>query len=179
MEVDSNFKITNYKISCSFKNFPSDFKTKLLNDRSTKQHGNFFVFRPRCFVYIIFPKARFVNITGIKHKSQFVEATKKFVDYFYLKSESPVIKIDNITACSRINNFCGLDTFEKVLLKNKQKILSIKFNSYIFPSIYLKLENKGTLIFFNSGKFNIVGLPCSETIESQIALLSAIIIPQS
>jgi len=177
MEVDTDFLITNYKISCCFSKFPKEFSSKLAKDQYTKQHGNFFVFRPKVkfCVFIIFPRSGFVNITGLKKEDKFPEAINLFLNHFQLNSRLTSLKIDNITACSKIRKFANIEVVEQILLSKKEKLLSIKFNSYIFPSLYLKIKEKGTIIIFNSGKFNIVGLSCQSKIKDQISILSALI----
>lgn len=56
-------QLKNIKISAKIQ---SDFDFSEIRKKSTKSFHNFFVVRENSFVYIIFPDAHHVNITGIK-----------------------------------------------------------------------------------------------------------------
>ena len=164
--------VKNYKISAYINCVKQDLLHKLKKDVTVKCYGNFFVWRKGSFVYIIFPCANYVNITGIRSKRKLHCSFRKFEDKFQLKNSLTFKQIDNITTCSSINNFKNINYFRKKLLdlndKFEKRFYSLKFNSNYFPAIYLKLRDKGTFIIFNSGKFNLVGFNSIIEIKRQL-----------
>jgi len=174
MKVHSSASYTNFKVSVKFVKFKISESVKR-KCKSIKEHGNFYVVRIGTFVYTIFPTVFFINITGIKAQKEINSSITLIRNELGISSEVAFKRIDNITACCKFIDFVGLQNFHKYLLKQPNHYHSCKFNSYIFPSIYLKLQSKGTIVIFNSGKFNIVGLSCEQEITKCLTQISALI----
>jgi len=125
-----------------------------------KNNGSFFVHRCDKIVYMIYFKGH-VNVTGLKNKLQIMDAIS------YLQSVPGIlsvrlISVDNITCSGQLKS--SLYSWDrKFALYLKQfhvgsgYIYKIQYSPQIFPGAFLKSENNGTIVFFATGKFNIVG----------------------
>ena len=137
--------------------------------KNVTQHSNFWTFRPghpvlENLVYIVFPSAGHVNVSGLKdfHDSDTVK--NYFAHLFEVKALSEV-SVDNSTSSG--------DTQEHVnLIRLYQKITTSQFLStypctisirpHYFPSALVRPKRCSrqfisTCIVFNNGKFVVVG----------------------
>lgn len=166
-------RISNYKISACFEQNIN--WTPLFKDHFVKFHGNFFVWRSEPFVYVIFPSANHINISGIRRRDHIEKSFEVLRKSFNIHSLIRLKQIDNLTLSGHIINFSNLFTLKNYLSERKNKLFSIKFNSSFFPAIYLKLYKKGTFVIFNSGYFNLIGLNNIPELQKQLWEFSVLI----
>ena len=167
-------RITNIKISAEIDTTSFEWGDRLKNC-NIKSYGNFFVWKSKPFVYIIFPQANHINITGLREKSLIEKAFNTFREHFNIVPLLKLKQIDNFTVCGRIKTFSNLFCLSQYLSKREGELESVKFNSSVFPATYFKLKSKGTFVILNSGSFNLVGLKCINEVEKQLTYFRAII----
>ncbi len=156
-------------------NHPLSIPDHLLNRESTKKHVNFFVIWLKTFVYIIFPSAGHVNVSGVPSFESISIALKEFNAQFGYAIQRSDIKIDNTTASGRFARF----DFPK-LLKHCSKNhpdYRISVRTDFFPSIILRPSSLSrrqnlsgsvglsTCIIFSNGKYIIVGAKSIDSIR--------------
>jgi TATA-box binding protein (TBP) (component of TFIID and TFIIIB) len=124
-----------------------------LKQISIKFYHNFFVIREK-YVYIIWYKCGFVNVTKIKSENDIICALNHFCTTFDIYNVSDGIIVDNITASGKINQFINLKKLSAFLIDQH---FEIKYNKFKFPAIFVKIYKFGTLTIFGSGSFNIIG----------------------
>lgn len=126
---------------------------------SSKRLGNFFVFRKKDFVYVIFFKGH-VNCTKLKTLRE-VKRSKKILTRS-ISGECTVSRanIDNITASGSIFNARERGVKKLNLLRFcdflKGEQLKHRYNPHRFPGLNFRLLNV-TFLIFNSGKFIVIG----------------------
>lgn len=111
------------------------------------------------YKYIIFKKAKHVNLTGIKTKYDYFKSLKLFTKYFH--KEVFKITSDNITASGTID--CQELSLNKLLhIKEELKksgggVLNIRVHA--FPAAVIRgVGTRGTIILFLSKKYILVGV---------------------
>ena len=172
MEVKTP-SIKNIKLSFKVENLKTNLPS-LLPQVKVKKYHNFIVFKLKNYTYIVFPSANFINVTGIRGICCIQQAISYFLTLINSNSQNIDFQIDNITCSGFISKFSNLDHLYKYL-RQLENLHSVRFNSYNFHALYLKLQEKGTCIFFNSGKFNIVGITCLDQIEDIFTRLCVLI----
>lgn len=159
-------------IKCHFTvNLESKNIISHLNPQSNlKLCGNLYVLRNK-FIYIIFPKSNYVNVTGIKNYTDLPLATEHFCDISSLPySCLSSIIIDNTTYSGSLSTKLNL---RKIYIKLRGENLKVRFNPSFFPGLFLKLSSVGRIIVFSSGKFNIIGSKCQADMLHHFQLLIA------
>ena len=166
----SKFKIHNIKLSLKFvsKNF---FLNRDRIDFINEQNKNFTIIKHNSYTFIIFkPKKNEVeqhcNITKIPCFCSISQSILTFLNL--VKSECYIknIKIDNVTSTLNIGKKIVL---KKFLQKNYNKFKYIYHLPERFPSVFFRLsEEKGTCLFFSSGKIVLVGF------SNYMSLISAV-----
>ena len=143
----------------------------------TTQYSNFWTFRPGTsapgvgnLVYIVFPDAGYVNVSGLTHFDSGPLAIKFFTDRFNIsESEVSDFAVDSSTA-SGLFDVCptpGADLpglFSKII-SGEEKLkypCTISIRPHYFPSALIRPKSalKGTIatyIIFSNGKFVVVG----------------------
>ena len=156
----SKLLISNIKASFKLKSTVLALQHFCQKVKPKKKNGSFFVHRHKTFVYCIYYKGH-VNVTGIKRKHDLIIALS------YLKQIPHVchvklLSIDNITCSAKLNS--GIYTWSEKFssyLKRLNKLCNglytIQYSPQIFPGAFLKTKLLGTIVFFATGKFNIVG----------------------
>lgn len=166
----NNFIITNIKISFVLQTSINNFKIKIKKNLYKKYYKkqNYILRGKFGVVTILGANYNHVNITGIRSIKQVSKSIKIFCETFEINLNAVQnAKIDCISTTS--NAPSGL----------KFKILNLSANVKYeiinppkFPGIIFKKYNSPTLIYFNSGKINLIG---SKTIsEIKINLLNFI-----
>jgi len=155
----TKLNISNIKISAKISAYESDIRDWFLNNRHiVKESGSFFVYRLNKFVYCIYFKGH-VNITGLKNRGD-VESSVKLLTLLPFVKSAFLKSIDNITCSGKLSeeNYSWNISFAKYLKKLSETDINIKFHPQVFPGAFLKFETQeGTIVFFATGKFNIVG----------------------
>lgn len=171
--------ISNFKISVkAIVNVPAlnTFKADTVNN--CKDKGSFFVFREEPFVFCIYYRGH-INITGIRSSENITVSLRKLMAVKgVLKVYS--VKVDNITCTSKLSSraYQWTTSFTSYLTKldNLQIFDSVQYSPQVFPGAFLKRANYGTVVFFATGKFNIVGCKSKDelllTIEQFISAIN-------
>jgi TATA-box binding protein (TBP) (component of TFIID and TFIIIB) len=147
--------------------------------RIFKRHHNFIVFR-NDFVFIIFFGSGTVNITGIKSFSHITEALQTFCTTFHTRRRHiQGLTVDNVSANGQFSHLVDLVQLKQVINQREDKgdklISSVSFNTNYFPAAFCKTFSIGTILVFNSGRFNIVGAKCqSHVLEIYTEMLSVV-----
>jgi TATA-box binding protein (TBP) (component of TFIID and TFIIIB) len=137
--------------------------------RIFKRHHNFIVFR-NDFVFIIFFSSGTVNITGIKGFSHITSALQTFCTVFNIKRRHlQDLTVDNVSANGQFSQLLDLAQLKQVINEREEKgdklISSVSYNTNYFPAAFCKTFSIGTILVFNSGRFNIVGAKCQSHIR--------------
>lgn len=138
---------------------------KIGDDRKRlfKKHHNFVVFR-NSFVFIIFANNGTVNITGINSFDRICEALQNFHRVFGIgREEITDVIVDNVSANGDFGRIICLRDLKHLIneQENEEQLISAaSFNVNYFPAVFCKTFSIGTILVFNSGKFNIVGAKC-------------------
>lgn len=170
-------KLTINNIKCRFKVIIKDFKRKISYIElyfTVKTCGNITSIRTGECVYIIFNTSGHVNICGIKYMSDIQDRVRVFLLLFSMtKCSSPInVKIDNISA----NGYFSRPIFQNIsVIKDFANTIngSVSFPQGRFPGITVRTKF-GTIIIFQSGKINVVGLKSVKSIsviEKKLELL--------
>lgn len=185
------FKIVTAKVHCKF-------KTGLITNECycSKKHlhtyKNFCVYKFRkeekCFTYIIF-ESGFVNICGIKNLDETIDSLKVLCNitkqtnknwknnFKYLKKNKKIIA-DNVTLSGSLKkpipfDFYLIDLWLKTKFRHKYKS---NFNCLHFPGLFVSIRKRsGKIVLFRNGKFNLLGLKCSQDIQNILKGLDALI----
>lgn len=182
-------KIVTAKVHCKLRR---KIKQKCLcSSTHLSTYKNFCVYRYKNedvkFTYIIF-KSGFVNICGIKNFPETIIALKQLCkivkrtknwkkNFIYLKGRKKIIP-DNITVHGKLrkqipSDFYSLDLWIKKQLKDSYKS---NFNYLHFPGLFLSPKGKrGKIVLFRNGKFNLLGMKCSQDIQNTLKELDAFI----
>ena len=151
--------ISNIKVSVKLFVHPSYLNLFKNNNKISKENGSFFIYRNKSLVYSIYYKGH-VNITGIKTKCDIANALTFLSDIPGVKKLYN-FKVDNITCSAKLHQsiYSWNQSFTSYLNQlNHLNIFNIiQYSPQIFPGAFLKSSNTGTIIFFASGKFNVVG----------------------
>jgi TATA-box binding protein (TBP) (component of TFIID and TFIIIB) len=146
--------------------------------RLFKKHHNFIVFR-NSYVFIIFFSNGTVNITGIKSFSCITHALQTFCSSFRVsRRQITDYIIDNVSANGDFGKQINLVNLKQDINKREKKenlIQSASFNTNYFPAAFCKTYKIGTILVFNSGKFNIVGAKCQRHVREIFLEMSALI----
>jgi len=149
--------VKNIKISFHTKSEPNTLREvakQLVKEK--KIFPSFFVYKFSTFTFIIYYTGH-INVTGLRLLNDI------YLCYTHLVtipgvSEVHAVKIDNITLSGQVS----LKPYRFIPFIKAQAIKSsfdkIRFSQEIFPGAQFKLFNKGTLVLFRSGKFNLVGI---------------------
>lgn len=147
---------TNFKLS--FKGKLNKFDTIVKNSNSfnaVTAYNNFIVCRDE-FSYTIFKKNidnyHHINVTKINHPSQIFEIYDYLITFFELDGVNE-LKIDNI--CLLVNIYKKINC--ERIFKEFHHLYNMNFIIQRFPGLFLYTENF-TLVFFASGKINILGV---------------------
>lgn len=137
--------------------------------RIFKRHHNFIVFRNN-FVFIIFFGSGAVNITGIKDFGYITEALQTFCNTFRIKRRHiQDLLVDNVSANGSFAHTVDLSELKRVINERENQenklISSASFNPSYFPAVFCRSFAVGTILVFNSGKYNIVGAKCHSHIK--------------
>lgn len=139
------------------------------NNIICKQFGNFISFKSNNYTFVLFKRGRkketHVNITQIPNFQSIHKAIEVLVRLIGCVVINYVI--DNIIATSDIKRSICL---QKIV--DERKFKKIKYNSEIFPGLFLKFT-KGTSILFHSGKIVIVGSKSIENIKWILEIVHA------
>ena len=137
--------------------------TKCFCNRS-KHTKNYCKVKEKKYCYSVF-KSGFINVTGIKHLHEIKPTIQKICKRIGSKTNDldkqtngAIYVIDNITVTG-VLCVCGINL--SFLHAHSSEKYTTKYNNLHFPGLFLKINNLiGTVILFQSGKFNIVGLKC-------------------
>lgn len=126
--------------------------------------------------YIVFPSSGAVNITGI---ASFKELGPGIRDLLFayrrncskkeLKKISQTLRINNLTLSGIIRGRVSISNLAEVLSRNH----FIRYDYNIYPGLYLKVQNLGSLLLFSSGKYSIVGVTCMNQAERLLEIVHA------
>lgn len=166
----TSFKIHNIKLSLKFcsKNF---FLNRDRINFINNQHKNFTIIKDNYYTFVIFkPKKKEIeqhcNITKIPCFCLILDSIENFSKILNNDCNIKSVKIDNIT--------CTLNIKRKIVLKdffqkNHKKINYLYYVPERFPAVFFRLcKEKGTCLFFSSGKIVLVGF------SKYLSLISAV-----
>ena len=132
-----------------------------------KENGSFFVYRLRGYVFCVYYSGH-INVTGIKFIQE-IQYIENIINEFYGIKKVIKSTIDNITCTAKIS--ASLYTWNEPFASYLRKIDDIsifdiiQYSPQTFPGAFLKTTNSGTIIFFATGKINIVGCKSVKTIK--------------
>lgn len=170
----SKLKISNIKVSVkvSAKERMLRWFNKSETAKSTKDCGSFFVYRKNGFVFCIYYTGH-VNLTGIKK----IECIEEGITI--LKSIPGILSIkkitvDNITCTGKLHksvykwNRSFADYLNDLtIIENFDKV---QYSPQTFPGAFLKKHGIGTVVFFATGKFNVVGCKSCDSLMQLVGL---------
>lgn len=157
-------RISNLKVSIKVQVVPDlliQFKNE--HQQECKDSGSFFVYRQKSFVYCIYYNGH-VNLTGVHCVTHIRSAV-------HILGQVPGIQavigltVDNITCTAKLHP--SIYEWKKSFAEYLQDIArfecftKIQYSPQTFPGAFLKTQAQGTIIFFATGKFNIVGCKTS------------------
>lgn len=157
------FLIRNIKISVKVQALTLNNALSILKNKSiiTREFGNFFSFKSNNYTFVIFKRGKqennHINITQIPNFYSINKAINCLISLINCRVCHYVI--DNIIATSDLHKSISLDS----LIKSK-RFKRVKYNSEIFPGLFIKFR-QGTTIIFHSGKLVIVGCKSIDKIE--------------
>jgi TATA-box binding protein (TBP) (component of TFIID and TFIIIB) len=177
--IKYSFKIKKYSLLakhcwCQNNNIKSKSKSK-----KNKAHLNFCVIKDK-YTYVIF-KSGHINVCKVKSFSEINKSLKHFFELTKIKETNlqTTYTVENICCNGKLaspNDFC-LYQFHKILtstIEKKNPDFYIRFNTHIFPALYITNNNiKGKILVFSSAKFVIVGGDNLQCIQNQMNILNA------
>ena len=131
-----------------------------------KVYHNFAVVRT-AYVYIIFFDALTINCTGIPCYNEIEDAVSLFSEWHGIeKSLIHSVKIDNLTCAGQYPNKVDFRTLIAKCHRLQKESRRVRFNPEYFPSCIINFKDiGGTVSFFRSGKYSIVG--CSSISQAE------------
>lgn len=155
--LNSRLITSNIKISVKVRIPRSSLESFKTLRGFTKETYSFFVHRRRRLVYTFYYSGH-VNVTGIKKKFDLQKILKFLysIDGFEKVTQ---IHVDNVTVTGCVSPLHLTSNFRQQLYSIAKLGLfdSIAYKRQSFPGAFLKKKQVGTIVFFSSGKFNIVG----------------------
>jgi len=133
-----------------------------------KIRDNFYTLKKK-FSFIIFPKAKFVNVTGVATFSQIEDACLYFNKLFKENIHSSQVVVDNCTASGETRTLTGT-SINILQLKSHLECCENHENAKLnarpdfFPGASYKRKLKPTCVLFESGNYTIVGGKSEEEI---------------
>lgn len=170
---DSSPNIRNIKLHLRLKNKAYLSSSSVLSSVSNKTtHHNFYVVRKR-FVYIIFYKNSFINITKIRSEQEIKSAILELSELLKITRRDILgtVVIDNITASGKFGKQINLLSFHQ---KNSLEF-GTRFNITCFPGLFIKLPGLGTIILFRTGSYTIIGAKCKTNINHIFRIVQALV----
>lgn len=157
------------------KNIKCHFKLENfnLNKHSPQTHlkwcGNFIVLK-NLYSYVIFLKNGFVNVTGIINYEDINKTLHNLCAILHIKKPDCEIFIDNTTYSGSTSRKINLISFSDYL---HEKGIKYQFNPQFFPGLFTAFQNKGRIVFFSSGKYNILGSKCPSELQTHFTKMTA------
>lgn len=175
MLVMATFRLGNIKGSFKYSKTENNCEliSRLMNEKSIKQHKNFFVLRDT-FVYIIFPTSGYVNVTKIKTIPEIKSAIQDFTQITGIFPESR-FKIHNIHAFGSFAEVPNLHKLQRELKNLKPEKTIVSFNPSFFHGLKIKIEHLGTFVLFQSGNFSFLGARSISKLQKLAHNISTII----
>lgn len=155
----SYLNVSNVKVSVKVvANYQSLYK--LRSKLSVKKENtSFYVFRKNRIVFCIYYKGH-VNITGLRTSNE-INNCILFLQAIPGVKKIESVKIDNITCSGCLHNsvYKWNQSFSVYLqkLSKTRTFNKIQYCPQTFPGAFLKTFKGGTIVFFATGKFNVVG----------------------
>lgn len=145
----------------------SDFSTLTLFD-----YKNFSVLKSK-YIYSIFWCSGYVNVTKIKKYDDRFDCLEHFEKLTSIKPITHSFKVHSIFANGKIHLKNSLNELKLRVEENKSWITRCTLNRSIYPALIIK-DNTGTGLFYQSGKFTLLGFKNPEEVSefySQICVL--------
>lgn len=171
-------RISNLKVSVKVSTCPNkliEFKNNKAN--VCKDSGSFFVYRKLQFVFCIYYSGH-INVTGIQTVQQIGACINIIATLPGIKQFNK-ITIDNITSTAKLHSsiYKWNRSFTTYLqdVANHNIFSKIQYSPQTFPGAFLKTKSEGTIVFFASGKFNVVGCKSAHSLITLIARFTSLI----
>jgi TATA-box binding protein (TBP) (component of TFIID and TFIIIB) len=172
--MEQSPKVKNIKGHVQVSRLAVNQLTLSLKGKRFKQYHNFLCVYDR-YTYIIFPKRMYVNITGVKNFEELPSVIPNFCKDFNIDIgliESNFV-IDNLTASGHFGKSLNLADIQEYLNEGESPPFTVSYDRDIFPGAYCK-HRLGTISLFATGRFNILGVKCSQEIEEVFTSMLAI-----
>lgn len=132
-------------------------------------HRNFVVIREGGFVFILFYRSGYVNVTGVKSHATLPLALSCFATLFGLRSSEldRVAVVDNLTLSGHFGREVDLEALGRAVENGDgggDVSFSVDCFSY-FPGVFVRFRDLGTAICFRSGSYVIIG--CRTTCQAR------------
>lgn len=153
--------ISNVKISVKTRVTPRALQVFKNSKGFEKETYSFFTHRKEGLLYTFYFGGH-VNVTGIKHKKDIDRLTTYLFDVVNI-SKIYKITIDNSTVTGKLKrrlfnkNESFTECIRRISNSSDNIFNKITYQRQSFPGVFLKINSVGTVVFFSSGKFNIVG----------------------
>jgi TATA-box binding protein (TBP) (component of TFIID and TFIIIB) len=170
-------KITNIKLHITIKKRGLQKLGESLKTQKFKKFGNYLTIGEK-HTYIIFPKPRYINITGVKTLEEIPIVIPELCRVFKLDSNDVcknTLVVDNICATGDFNKKINLQKIQEQVNEDE---FSVNFNRDYFPGAFFKHYKNGTIVLFASGKYNILGARCPADLDIIFQAMNAIIVKQ-
>ena len=142
----------------------------ILTRLESKHLHNFSVLRS-CYVYTIFWTGGYVNITGIRNRSEIDKSEKHIMNLMKLNTE-------DITQQLEVHNICASGTFSKIIdLERTRKYIKhntshrVTLNLEYFPALFIRIKKLGTCVLYRNGKYSLMAIRQFNQVEEFIKYL--------
>jgi len=141
---------------------------------SVKKYQNFFIWRFRKLVYIIFNTSKTINVTGCTNfDSEPIQAIKFFFKHF-LKTEAPspfpLFIIDNSTISGKFKLKSKINLHK--IPKFVQTSFSVSIRPHFFSAAVIREKSQPTILLFPSGSYIILAAKSFAGIWEKVQILS-------
>ena len=141
-----------------------------LKEKEFVRHGNYISLKGK-YSYVIFPKNGYVNVTGIRKIEEISCVLHNLCLDFSLDRDLIVSDfiIDNTTATGNLEKRINLSTLQEYIVTKPSCDFTVSYNRDIFSGAFIKSCFGPTVIIFSSGKYNILGSKCLQSL-TQVSL---------
>jgi TATA-box binding protein (TBP) (component of TFIID and TFIIIB) len=164
--------ICNLKAHINLKGLSSCIKqlNLSLEGKEKNQVRNYIVVREK-FIYTIFPRHGYINVSNIKNWEELLEVLPHFANSFnvdiYQISEQR-LKVDNTTSGGHFRRQINLVKLKELFNNNIDQQFPkavFHYDRNRFPGAFLKSKSLGTAVLHTSGGYSIIGAKSQKDID--------------
>lgn len=132
---------------------------------------NYIVVREK-FIYTIFAKHGYINISNIRNWCELIEVLPHFATFFNIdisKISNQLLVVDNTTSSGHFGKKINLVKLGKLFAERKEQTFPkalFHYDRNRFPGAFLKSKQSGTAVVHTSGGYSIVGAKCHKDVQA-------------